>query len=259
MTMHVYDLPANQTEFTVPDTIQGKYILVDKANGQFQLKIGPYLVVTADRNTRIELPESKTQDLTLRLLNMSGVDNHIEIEASSFPIVKKVSTEISETVNIADNQQIGIDPQRNTVQVGNAINASLSGNVNITPGQINQLTTAIGQAMTMAANQLIGIDPNSNEVAVVPEAFEYRPLPDAVIGASGVSGVESVAANPDRIKLLVNCPNGNTGNSVHAGTGGEGIWIKKNQRALEIEGSNEIEFRGTDGNEIHLAEIVRVA
>lgn len=258
MTIHVYDLPANQEEFTVPDTIQGKYLLVDQANGQFQLKVGAYLVVTTDRNTRIELPDGKTQDLTLRLLNKSGVDNHIEIEASSFPIVKKVSTEISETVNIADNQQIGIDPLRNTVQIGNAINATLNGNVNITPGQINQLTAAIGQAITIAAGQLIGIDPNSNAVQVTQDTIEHRPLADVVIGAGGVSGVESIPANPNRIKLLVNCPNGNTGNSVHVGVGGEGIWIKKNQPALALEGSNEIEFRGTDGNEIHLSEIVRV-
>ena len=154
--------------------IEGKFLIVTQATGPLELSIGGTTPVTVDEKDRIHLRGESPNDRALRIKNVSGGVNDIELHTSDLLVDKRNSVDIKNSIVIADDQRIGIDPGANIVQaiIQNAIALDSNNNIvriaenqsiGIHPEQ-NDVDATLTHAIEVADNQRIGIDPNLNDV-----------------------------------------------------------------------------------------------
>lgn len=148
--------------------VEGKYLVVTKASGPVELTIGGTTPVTVDLHGRIHLRSQSPNDRAIRIKNLSGGINQFEIHTSDLLIDKRQAIDVKESIQIAPNQRIGIDPQTNIVQ------AIIQNPVKLDPSS-NTITIEAGQQVGIDPNtntiklesgQLIGFDPNSNTIKI---------------------------------------------------------------------------------------------
>lgn len=239
------ELPAEP--IGVPYDIEGRYLQVLKAQGEISIKYRSTLEVELERFEQMDFGEGAiSKQARINIVNRSGIAQTIVLFCSDLVVNKKRPTDFTDAVvGLQAGTEVGIDPNQNAVSIPAGVNANI--------GNLPAINIANGQVVGVDSLPAITIA-NGQAVAINPAVLEHNPLPHLTIP---VSGSITLAANPDRVKILVSCPSANTGDVVFAGSANTGVWIKKNVSAHEIEGSNAIEFTGNDGDLIYISEIVR--
>jgi len=171
--------------------IEGQFLVATQATGPIELSIGGTTPITVDEKDRIHLRSQSPNDRALRIKNVSGGVNTIELHTSDLLVDNRAGVDIKNSIQIADNQRIGIDPGANIVQsviqnpvridnnentikieedqcVGidpkkNTVKAKVQNAVGIKPDQ-NDVRAEIKNNINLEPGQSIGIDPNENNV-----------------------------------------------------------------------------------------------
>ena len=95
---------------------EGKWLIVTQATGPIELNIGGTLPVIVDEKDRVHLRDLSPNDRAIRLRNVSGAVNTIELHSSDLLVDKRIATDLKNAIEIAPDQIIGIDPSANIVQ-----------------------------------------------------------------------------------------------------------------------------------------------
>jgi len=225
--------------------IEGKFLVVTQATGPVELSIGGTTPITVDEKDRIHLRSESPNDRAIRIKNVSGGTNTLELHTSDLLVDKRTGTDIKNQIQIADDQRIGIDPQANIVQ------AVIQNPVKIDSSQ---------NTIKIAKSQCVGIDPKKNQVDILRKHKTFNALPRLVFSSeSGVSIddpiVLSISKNDHRDVLLITA---NSNNLEPIWIGGEfeqGMPLFPGDR-LFIEGQNEIQFSALTDHVLYAAEVV---
>ena len=174
--------------------LEGKFLVVTQATGPIELTIGGTTPITVDEKDRIFMRGESPNDRAVRIKNVSGGVNEIELHTSDLLVDKRASIDVKNSIAIADDQRIGIDPQSNIVQaiIQNAI--QIDPNSNTVKAEVqnpvaidsNQNSVSIENAISLFPGQSIGIDPNQNQVTV-ENALAL--LPGQTVQAEIINGV----------------------------------------------------------------------
>ncbi len=109
-------------EFTLqPDEVkriqfEGKWLIVTQATGPVELTIGGTTPIIVDEKDRIHLRDVSPNDRAIRIENISGAVNTIELHTSDLLVDKRTAIDVKNAIEIAPDQIIGIDPNNNIVQ-----------------------------------------------------------------------------------------------------------------------------------------------
>ena len=150
-------------EFTLqPDQetkvqVEGKFLVITKSSGPVELVIGGTTPIIVDLHDRIHLRGDSPSDRAILIKNISGGVNNFEIHTSDLLVDKRQATDVPDSIQVAPNQRIGIDPDVNIVQsiIQNPVRIDANNNT-----------------VRILADEIIGIDPNSNTV----QAFIQNPV-----------------------------------------------------------------------------------
>jgi len=129
--------------------IEGRYLVITQATGPLELTLGGTTPITVDEKDRIHLRGASPNDRALRIKNVSGGVNTIELHTSDLLIDKRTGVDVQNSIAIQDDQLVGIDPSANIVQsvVQNPIKLDSNGNT-----------------IKIADGQCVGINPEKNTV-----------------------------------------------------------------------------------------------
>ena len=171
--------------------VEGQFLVITQATGAVELTIGGTTPITVDEKDRIHLRGDSPNDRAIRIKNVSGAVNTIELHTSDLLVDKRTGVNVTNSLSIAEDQIIGIDPnanivqsivqndiridpQQNTVSIDNGqvigidpannnVSATIENAINVDSvnGVVN---TEINSPIEVAGEQIIGIDPNNNNV-----------------------------------------------------------------------------------------------
>ena len=225
--------------------VEGKYLVVTQATGPLELTIGGTTPITVDEKDRIHLRSESPNDRAIRIKNVSGGTNTIELHTSDLLVDKRTGTDIKNEIQIAEDQRIGIDPQSNIVQ------AVIQNPVKIDDKQ---------NTVKLYKNTCVGIDGKKNKVEVIRKGKEYKALPAIIFTADPNDPPnqliqQNIAANVHRDVAVVTADPNNA----------EPIWLGESELQgvplfpgdrLFIEGENKLTFSAKSGHTMYAAEIV---
>jgi len=158
--------------------VEGRFLVITQATGPIELTIGGTTPVTVDEKDRIHLRGDSPNDRAIRIKNVSGGVNTIELHTSDLLIDKRTGVDVQNSIAIQEDQRIGIDPGANIVQaiVQNPIRFDVDENtVKIAKNQCVGIDPKKNKVKAKIQN-LIGIDPNKNTVkAEVQNLVGIRP------------------------------------------------------------------------------------
>ena len=166
--------------------LDGKWLIVTQATGPLELIIGGTTPVLVDEKDRIHLRDVSPNDKSVRVKNVSGAVNTIELHTSDLLIDKRTATDLKNAIEIAPDQLIGIDATRNIVKsvIQNAIR--LDENYNTVKAELQNAVRFDDDHNTVKAvvQNPVCIDPQSNTVQVQKEntITRYNPLPAITFG-----------------------------------------------------------------------------
>ncbi len=171
--------------------VEGRFLVITQATGPIELTIGGTTPVTVDEKDRIHMRGDSPNNRAIRIRNVSGGVNDIELHTSDLLVDKRAGVDVKNSIAIADDQRIGIDPGANIVQaivqnpirfdvdenavkiedgqcVGidpdkNTVKAIIQNLIGFKPDQ-NQVKATITHDLILKPGQKIGIDPNANQV-----------------------------------------------------------------------------------------------
>jgi len=146
--------------------IEGQFLVVTQATGPVELSIGGTTPITVDEKDRIHLRSGSPNDRALRIKNVSGGINTIELHTSDLLVDKRAGVDVKNSIAIADDQRIGIDPQANIVQsiIQNPVRIDNDENtVKIEKGQCVGIDPKKNKVLAYIKNP-IGIKPDENQV-----------------------------------------------------------------------------------------------
>ena len=109
-------------EFTLqPDEVkriqfEGKWLIVTQASGPIELTIGGTTPLVVDEKDRVHLRDLSPNDRAIRIRNVSGAVNTIQLHTSDLLVDKRTAVDLKNAIEIAPDQIIGIDADRNVVK-----------------------------------------------------------------------------------------------------------------------------------------------
>ena len=127
---------------------EGKWLVVTQATGPIELTIGGTTPIIVDEKDRVHLRDISPNDRAIRIKNISGGVNAIELHTSDLLVDKRTAIDLKNAIEIAPDQIIGIDPSANIVQ--------------------------------SVIQNPVCIDEKCNIVKVQPETLRYQSLPTIV-------------------------------------------------------------------------------
>jgi len=172
--------------------VEGRFLVITQATGPIELTIGGTTPVTVDEKDRIHLRGDSPNDRALRIKNVSGGVNAIELHTSDLLIDKRTGVDVQNSIAIQEDQRVGIDPGANIVQavVQNPIQLDSDGNT-----------------IKIEKDQCVGIDPKKNTVkAEVQNAVGIKPdendvkatvTNDLILKADQVIGIDEAKNKVD--------------------------------------------------------------
>lgn len=95
---------------------EGKWLIVTQATGPIELTIGGTTPLIVDEKDRVHLRDLSPNDRAIRIRNVSGAVNSIELHTSDLLVDKRQAIDLKNAIEIAPDQIIGIDVNRNIVQ-----------------------------------------------------------------------------------------------------------------------------------------------
>ncbi len=95
---------------------EGKWLIVTQATGPMELTIGGTTPIIVDEKDRIHLRDISPNDRAIRIKNVSGGVNVVELHTSDLLVDKRTAIDLKNAIEIAPDQRIGIDPGANIVQ-----------------------------------------------------------------------------------------------------------------------------------------------
>ena len=234
--------------------VEGQFLVITQATGAVELTIGGTTPITVDEKDRIHLRGDSPNDRAIRIKNVSGAVNTIELHTSDLLVDKRTGVNVTNSLSIAEDQIIGIDPNANIVQalIQNAVRIDPNGNtITIAPGQsigidplnntvsaeiqnpvtVESITNTVNTALTtpvdIAPNQTIGISPQQNTVALAP---------DQTIGIRGQVELQRRRKRVlpiDAIELRPN-PGGTASNAIPANSAREKLIITARNNTNDV-------------------------
>lgn len=226
---------------------EGQFLVVTQATGPVEFSIGGTTPITVDEKDRIHLRSDSPNDRAIRLKNISGGVNEIEIHTSDLLVDKRTGTDIKNAIQIADDQRVGIDPTANIVQ------AVIQNPIKIDPAQ---------NAITIQPDQCVGIDPNKNQMEIKQKQKAYENLPTiefiALPGAPVDEPVtQTLAANPQRDLLILTADSHNLEPIWIGGEVGQGVPLLAGERMF-LEGNHALDFAAMTHHVMYAAHVVWV-
>ncbi len=250
--------------------IEGRYLVVTQATGPIELSIGGTTPITVDQNDRIHLRNDSPNDRAVRLKNVSGGVNTIELHTSDLLIDKRTGVDVTNAIVIAEDQRIGIDPQANIVQavIQNPVRIDPQGNtITIAKGQCvgidpkkNSVKATLTHPVEIEDNQLIGINPAKNTVNVIRKGKLYRAMPTLTFTAPQGSPPDTViehtiAPNAIRDVLILTASTDNAQPVWLGGTEGQGTPVFPGDR-LFVEGNHGLTLAAKTDHTLYVAEVI---
>ncbi len=95
---------------------EGKWLIVTQASGPIELTIGGTSPIVVDEKDRVHLRDISPNDRAIRINNISGAVNTIELHTSDLLVDKRTAVDLKNAIEIAPDQLIGIDQNANIVQ-----------------------------------------------------------------------------------------------------------------------------------------------
>ncbi len=258
---------------------EGRFLVVTQATGPVELSIGGTTPITVDEKDRIHLRGESPNDRAIRIKNVSGGVNELEIHTSDLLVDKRTGVDVKNAIQIADDQLVGIDPGANIVQsiIQNPVRIDSNENtIKIEKSQCvgidikkNTVKSVVQNpvridpnenAVKIVKGQCVGIDPKKNQVDVIRKSKEFKTLPTAIFEAPANSPpdfeVEHVVnANHKRDLLVVTADANNLAPIWIGGEVSKGVPLFAGDR-LFLEGQNYFVFVGKADHIMYIAEIV---
>ncbi|MBX2809955.1 MAG: hypothetical protein KTR20_15145 [Cellvibrionaceae bacterium] len=244
--------------------IEGRYLIVTQATGPLELSLGGTTPITVDEKDRVHLRDTSPNDRALRIKNISGGVNAVEFHTSDLLIDKRTGVDVKNAIQIADDQQIGIDPQNNIVQsiVQNPVRIDASQNtITIADEQCIGIDPN-KNTVTLAPAQTVGIDSLNNHVRVMRTHTVFQPLPTIEFispdgNAEDEPISETIAANPQRQSLTLSASEENF-NPIWLGNVEEqGTPLFPGEK-FTVHSANAINLVALTGQVLYLSETVIV-
>ena len=219
--------------------VEGKYLTITQASGPIELTIGGTLPVTVDEKDRIHLRDDSPNDRSIRIKNVSSGHNFVEIHTSDLLIDKRTAIDVNNSISIAADQLVGIDPMANIVQaevtnpvrfdatdnivkidpLANAVEATIQNSIQIDP---------TANAVDATIQNAVQIDSAANEVTPVHAVQTFSSLPTITFAAS--SPPIEIAGNALRDTLILSSDASNIGTIWIGGVANEGTPLAPGQR-----------------------------
>ncbi|MBX2809392.1 MAG: hypothetical protein KTR20_12255 [Cellvibrionaceae bacterium] len=95
---------------------EGKWLIVTQASGPIELTIGGTTPLIVDEKDRVHLRDLSPNDRAIRIRNVSGAVNSIQLHTSDLLVDKRTAVDLKNAIEIAPDQIIGIDQNANIVQ-----------------------------------------------------------------------------------------------------------------------------------------------
>ncbi len=95
---------------------EGKWLIVTQASGPLELTIGGTTPLIVDEKDRVHLKGLSPNDRAIRIRNVSGAVNSIQLHTSDLLVDKRTAIDLKNAIEIAPDQIIGIDQSANIVQ-----------------------------------------------------------------------------------------------------------------------------------------------
>lgn len=226
---------------------EGQFLVVTQATGPIEMSIGGTTPITVDEKDRIHLRGTSPNDRAIRLKNISGGVNDIEIHTSDLLVDKRQGVDVNNAIQIAEDQRIGIDPQANIVQsiVQNPIKIDKDENT-----------------IKIEKNQCVGIDPKKNLVNVLHKRKDFKSLPTIEFMAGPGTPtdqviIQNIPENKQRDLLILTADSNNFEAIWLGGTVGEGIPLFAGER-LFIESCNKINLAALTDHKLYAAQVLWV-
>ena len=96
--------------------LEGKWLIVNQATGSIELTIGGTTPIIVDEKDRVHLRDISPNDRAVRIRNISGAVNTIQLHTSDLLVDKRTAVDLKNAIEIAPDQLVGIDPTANIVQ-----------------------------------------------------------------------------------------------------------------------------------------------
>ena len=262
--------------------VEGKFLVVTKAAGPVELTIGGTTPVTVDLHDRVHLRDDSPNDRSIRIKNISGGVNVFEMHTSDLLVDKRQAIDVKESIKIAPNQRVGIDPDVNIVQaiIQNAIQIDPASNViRIDDGELigidpnaNIVQAIIKNAIALEPKQSICIDPECNTVKLNEKSYRYQNLPTIVIENKNKDDDDdddddddngnqtitiTIGANPLREQLILTSDHTNAKSVWIGGVEDEGIPLAPDKRII-LDTGEAITLAAKKQHRIYVAERIRV-
>ncbi len=250
--------------------IEGRYLVVTQATGPIELSIGGTTPVTVDQNDRIHLRNESPNDRAVRIKNVSGGVNYIELHTSDLLIDKRTGVDVTNAIVIAEDQRIGIDPQANIVQAiiqnpvkidpnSNTVTIAKDQCVGIDPKK-NSVKAKLTQPVAIADNQLIGIHPTKNKVEVIRKGKLYQAMPTLEFTAPQGDPPDTlikktIEPNTIRELLILTADTNNSQPVWLGGQEGQGTPVFPGDR-LFVEGNHGLTLAAKPDHKLYIAEII---
>jgi hypothetical protein len=210
---------------------EGKWLIVTQATGPMELSIGGTTPIIVDEKDRVHLRDISPNDRAIRIKNISGGVNTIELHTSDLLVDKRTAIDLKNAIEIAPDQIIGIDQSANIVQ-------------------------AIVQ-------NPICIDDTCNTVRVKHDSWRYSALPTVIFEQKQDDQGNDLPIEPVTIKgkgkrreLLLTAANDNTGPIWLGGEENTGIPLQAgDSRTLRTD--NDLTLIGSANDWVYLAEMVK--
>ena len=173
--------------------VEGQWLIITQATGPIEITIGGTSPIIVDEKDRVHLRNMSPNDRSIRVRNISGATNLVELHTSDLLVDKQTAVNIKDAIFIAPDQQVGIDPNSNIVQA--------------------------------VVQNAVCIDEQCNTVKLQQDNITYYPLPTVVFSAAVGGDNEEIVtdkavidANSQRQQLILTA---NPSNQQPVWLGGE--------------------------------------
>ena len=271
---------------------EGRFLVVSQATGPIELNIGGNMPITVDEKDRIHLDSNSPNDRAIRIRNVSGGVNDIELHTSDLLVDKRTGVDVKNALIIADDQRVGIDPSSNIVQaiiqnpvrfdndenfikiepdqcigindkknivkafIQHAIQIDADQNVIKIDKDQNEVKATIAHALILEEGQLIGIDPNKNLVKVKRNTKAFLPLDKISFESDNDDDIEKIIeGNTARESLTLTADMTNTAPVWIGNEANHGTPLFPGDR-LFVDGANEINLVAPKDQIVYVSETV---
>jgi hypothetical protein len=220
--------------------VEGKYLTITQATGPIEIQIGGTLPITVDEKDRIHLRDDSPNNRAIRIKNVSGGTNYLELHTSDLLVDKRTAIDVNNSISVAADQLIGIDPTANIVQsiiqnavqidpTANAVDATIQNPIQIDP---------TANAVDATIQNPVQIDPTANAVDATIQnpvqvrdntnIFSYKPT---ITFAASSPPIE-IVGHSKRNQLILTADAANTGIVWIGGVANQGVPLSAGERIM---------------------------